>query len=401
MHLRAVALSVSFLLGAARRSYRVGETYFHAQQQTSTLSENLELSAEELDAFLPRAFGRVPLRRAGPQAGAGHAGNVELSNGRGARPAPALLRSPELAARRSSAASMGAGPPEVTSMEQTRRSMLKTFAAAVPLAFFPGMTKADPADERRKQELQDMMRVMGSWDKDDDGKISRVEFEKGMKEYVPHELPPGQLDDIYNRIEKSYDRLYTDPSFARNTLTDEQKQRPQPNQPIPLPTDRVKSSIPKAAGGYYEYPSPQQFYNAMVRKGKDTDVYVADWMVKNHNRMNEAGWRQVLKYESVTHPECRPEDVKMKWFRGNYAGRVDGSFDQHRWTVQRCDNPDTETTYVVDYFQRKKFDGQTLSMDSDEIEIRAQPDPRDLSNEPDIRKFQKKKGKLFTSSLEV
>ena len=47
-------------------------------------------------------------------------------------------------------------------------------------------------------------------------------------------------------------------------------QRPSPDQPFPLPTDRQKSTIPKATapeGETWVYPSQQMFWNAMLRKG--------------------------------------------------------------------------------------------------------------------------------------
>ena len=46
-------------------------------------------------------------------------------------------------------------------------------------------------------------------------------------------------------------------------------QRPAPDQPFALSTDRQVSSIPKAnlPGQYWMYPSEQMFWNAMIRKG--------------------------------------------------------------------------------------------------------------------------------------
>jgi cytochrome c heme-lyase len=49
-------------------------------------------------------------------------------------------------------------------------------------------------------------------------------------------------------------------------------QQPAPDQPFALPTNRQKSTIPKAVDDdspatTWEYPSPQMFWNAMLRKG--------------------------------------------------------------------------------------------------------------------------------------
>ena len=89
-------------------------------------------------------------------------------------------------------------------------------------------------------------------------------------------------------------------------------QRPAPDQPFPLPTDRQKSSIPKSGGNEGEtwtYPSQQMFWNAMLRKGwrwKDDDV-TQDTMahiIRIHNVNNEEAWREVLKWEAMHAHEC-------------------------------------------------------------------------------------------------
>ena len=72
-------------------------------------------------------------------------------------------------------------------------------------------------------------------------------------------------------------------------------------QSAPLPTDRTMSSIPcRAEDGKsqtWEYPSPQQFYNALVRKGWETPVEHVETMVDIHNFLNERAWEEVLRWE--------------------------------------------------------------------------------------------------------
>jgi cytochrome c heme-lyase len=57
-----------------------------------------------------------------------------------------------------------------------------------------------------------------------------------------------------------------------------------PDQPFPLPIERQKSSIPKAGTDEnWAYPSPQMFWNAMLRKGwrwKEADM-TPDVMVRS------------------------------------------------------------------------------------------------------------------------
>lgn len=77
-------------------------------------------------------------------------------------------------------------------------------------------------------------------------------------------------------------------------------QSPAPSQTYSLPTARDESSIPKgtASGEKWEYPSPQQMYNALLRKGyTDTDVTAVESMVSIHNFLNEGAWAEIVDWE--------------------------------------------------------------------------------------------------------
>src|SRR4051794_17824017 len=60
-------------------------------------------------------------------------------------------------------------------------------------------------------------------------------------------------------------------------------QTPSANQSVHLPTSRTESSIPRDQSARWEYPSPQQFYNALVRKGWETPEVHIETMVEIHN----------------------------------------------------------------------------------------------------------------------
>lgn len=69
------------------------------------------------------------------------------------------------------------------------------------------------------------------------------------------------------------------------------------------------------------YPSPQQFYNALMRKGKDTPEQSIDVMVHIHNFLNERAWDEVRRWEDMRTPgerielarfEGRPQDLSPK-----------------------------------------------------------------------------------------
>lgn len=73
------------------------------------------------------------------------------------------------------------------------------------------------------------------------------------------------------------------------------------NQRIALPTERTTSSIPRGDGTNenWEYPSPQQMYNAMIRKGHDdTPEDAVESMVEIHNFLNEGAWNEILGWEA-------------------------------------------------------------------------------------------------------
>ncbi|TPX57468.1 holocytochrome-c synthase [Powellomyces hirtus] len=134
-------------------------------------------------------------------------------------------------------------------------------------------------------------------------------------------------------------------------------QTPAAEQEAALPTARTQSSIPRSdAKSTWEYPSPQQFYNALVRKGYETPVHEVSGMVDIHNFLNEACWDEIRKWEKRFHCDCK--DLKLKKFQGrpkdltpkarvySWFG-VDKPFDRHDWTVDRCGE---DVRYVLDYY---------------------------------------------------
>ncbi|KAK0846740.1 holocytochrome c synthase [Friedmanniomyces endolithicus] len=71
------------------------------------------------------------------------------------------------------------------------------------------------------------------------------------------------------------------------------------HQTISLPLERETSTIPRGDGpGTWEYPSPQQMYNAMLRKGyTDTPAEHVESMVAVHNFLNEGAWEEIREWE--------------------------------------------------------------------------------------------------------
>jgi len=140
-------------------------------------------------------------------------------------------------------------------------------------------------------------------------------------------------------------------------------QMPAPGQPFALPTDRVRSSIPKAGAERenWVYPSEQMFWNAMLRKGwkwEDDQIKQQDMshVIRIHNANNELAWREVLKWEAFHCNECPAP--KLKKFGGrasDYSPRArfrqllgyELPFDRHDWIVDRCGK---DVRYIIDYY---------------------------------------------------
>jgi cytochrome c heme-lyase len=142
-------------------------------------------------------------------------------------------------------------------------------------------------------------------------------------------------------------------------------QMPTPTQKAEISTERVKSSIPKGGetedGTTWTYPSPQQFYNALSRKGKlgdDTSEEDMDSVVALHNNMNEKTWAQVVEWEKQTYksdatPKLlkfmgRPHDLSPKATLKHYLLGHPLPYDRHDWTVLRDDG--STVRYVIDYY---------------------------------------------------
>lgn len=156
-------------------------------------------------------------------------------------------------------------------------------------------------------------------------------------------------------------------------------------QRLELPKDRTISSIPRGSdpSQNWEYPSPQQMYNAMVRKGKidqntgeEIPEDAVESMVYVHNFLNEGSWEEILKWEkpyteqNQTMPKLlkftgRPDSLspKARWhhflsniFPSKYSSEL--PFDRHDWVVLRgeptsnyVENPGyKKVRYVLDYY---------------------------------------------------
>ena len=184
---------------------------------------------------------------------------------------------------------------------------------------------------------------------------------------LPSPPPPSQLPPQQQQATHGADEVNPD-----NNMPAVPQQQPWPGQVLPLDTNRVASSIPKGSKEnlpahqrgaeeqeVWVYPSQQQFFNAMKRKGwhdaREEDVGV---IVQIHNAVNERSWREVLRWEAMHACEC-PQGPKLLRFLGRPTelspkARMMGwigytrPFDRHDWTIDRCGK---QVRYIVDFYQ--------------------------------------------------
>lgn len=152
-------------------------------------------------------------------------------------------------------------------------------------------------------------------------------------------------------------------------------QTPQPDQRFPLNTDRQVSSIPRAAAAaaaqqqqphhqhddqaaHWVYPSEQQLYNAMRRKGwQNIPEESIPVVLQIHNGINEGTWGKIIDWEGspdvrLVRFQGRPRDMTPKAFiMSKVLGLYTTPFDRHDWFVE---NPHTAPgqlqRYVIDYY---------------------------------------------------
>ncbi|CAM9993010.1 unnamed protein product [Ectocarpus sp. 8 AP-2014] len=167
-------------------------------------------------------------------------------------------------------------------------------------------------------------------------------------------------------------------------------------QEVPLSTSRQRSSIPKAEfnpdhqpqkeAEKWVYPSEQQYYNAIKRKGYKASAADMPSTLAIHNAVNEKGWDMVQEWERA-HAEAaatatpaaggggagggggapapkllrftgRPQDTSPKaWVKSTLLG-YRPPFDRHDWVVKRADG--TEARYVIDFYAGKAPPGSSM-----------------------------------------
>jgi cytochrome c heme-lyase len=142
-------------------------------------------------------------------------------------------------------------------------------------------------------------------------------------------------------------------------------QEKQKNQIATLSTTRNVSSIPKSdyTPGHqpegvdqWVYPSEQQYYNAMKRKGYNVNESDVSAVLAIHNLVNEEGWSRVKEWESIRGDHIpklkqfigRPNDISPKAYLRNIILGQKLPFDRHDWFIDRNGK---EVIYIIDFYK--------------------------------------------------
>ena len=123
----------------------------------------------------------------------------------------------------------------------------------------------------------------------------------------PAERPIGILRQTCSSVEQPSTTQETNTRWGLgalnplNYMPSLSNKREHAEQTVSLPLSREESSIPRGdADSNWEYPSPQQMYNAMLRKGyTDTPADAVESMVAVHNFLNEGAWDEIVAWEAI------------------------------------------------------------------------------------------------------
>lgn len=165
------------------------------------------------------------------------------------------------------------------------------------------------------------------------------------------------------------------------------------SQKAPLSTTREVSSIPKTGEtAHWEYPSPQQFFHALLRRNKTAEEESMESVVYVHNQVNENSWRAVLNWERMHKKTCetpslqrfvgKSEEPSVKHRVKEFFGLLKGEelFDRHDWLVDRCGKQSVR--YIIDYYDTSN--SAVNRGDAFDVRIDVRPAPDSLTNIWDI-----------------
>jgi cytochrome c heme-lyase len=119
--------------------------------------------------------------------------------------------------------------------------------------------------------------------------------------------------------------------------------------------------------GKWVYPSEQQLYNAMRKKGwTNVPEDSIPTVLAIHNSVNEMTWSKIVDWEGTSNIflskfQGRPRDISPKAFFFTYIIPLndEAPFDRHDWYIKH-NNSNTEQRYIIDYYYRESKNNPNL-----------------------------------------
>mmetsp|Transcript_41063 Transcript_41063/g.41946 ORF Transcript_41063/g.41946 Transcript_41063/m.41946 type:complete len:303 (+) Transcript_41063:157-1065(+) len=188
-------------------------------------------------------------------------------------------------------------------------------------------------------------------------KHSKAPSSSGFWGWFPYWKTPSASENI--KFSESYNPKTNDYIFDGNKSDASQKKD--------LRKIRAVSSIPKGDivpahqpenVERWVYPSEQQYFNAMRKKGYNPQEEDVPVILAIHNMVNEEAWSRIKEWESLH--DCnniklarftgRPKDLSPKAFLRSLIG-YSLPFDRHDWHIDRNGQ---EVRYVIDFYKGTK-----------------------------------------------
>jgi len=126
------------------------------------------------------------------------------------------------------------------------------------------------------------------------------------------------------------------------------------------PANSEKESGVSESGNWI-YPSEKMFFEAMKRKGYESEAENMRTIVPIHNAVNERAWKEIKEWERPWGAEAKCGGPRLYSFLGlsntlspqarlNTLLGYTAPFDRHDWVVDRCG---TKVEYVIDFYAGK------------------------------------------------
>ncbi|KAG9000802.1 holocytochrome c synthase [Tulasnella sp. 427] len=195
--------------------------------------------------------------------------------------------------------------------------------------------------------------------------MSKHHSDPSLPDHIPAKCPVAHGSDAVNPLNNVPLSLSQSPTPSQQTILS--TKRKISSIPRAISSDEASDSLNQSSSSNWVYPSPQQFFNALSRKGYQMPEDQMAAMVQLHNFLNEEAWIEVLEWERRLNPNStsapqlaqisgKPKELTYKARAIQWASWMMPSrfpqrrpFDRHDWMVLR--ETGELIRYVIDYYK--------------------------------------------------